>query len=184
MKGTQLRRFCYKSKANFKHYAPTILTWLGAVGVVTTAVLAVKATPKALQVLEAAKEEKGEDLSTLEKIDVAGPLYFPAALTCVATLACVFGANALNRKQQSALMSAYAMLDSTYKSYRRKVKELYGEDAANRVEEELEKETSLPDQKKILFFDIHMGEYFESECELVRLEDGLECFIVNTSSIF
>lgn len=184
MKGTTLRRFCYKSKANFKHYAPTILTCLGAVGTVATAVLAVKATPKALQVLEAAKEEKGEDLTTLEKIDVAGPLYFPAALTCVATLTCIFGANALNQRRQAALVSAYTMLDSTYKEYKRKVKELYGEDAAARVEEELEKETLPADQRKILFFDMHLGEYFESECELVRMEDGLECFIVNTSSIF
>ena len=183
MKGTTLRRFCYKSKANFKHHAPTILTWLGAVGVVTTAVLAVKATPKALQVLEAAKDEKGEDLTTLEKVNVAGPLYFPAALTGVATLACIFGADVLHRKQHQALMSAYALLDSTYRGYRRKVKELYGEDADKNVQEALEKE-QLKEPEKLLFYDMHLGEYFESECELVRFDDGLECFVVNTSSIF
>ena len=184
MKGTQLRRFCYKSKANFKHHAPTILTWLGAVGVVATAVLAVKATPKALQVLEAAKDEKGEDLTALEKINTAGPLYFPAALTCAATLACIFGSNALNKKRQAALMSAYTMLDSTYKEYRRKVRELYGEEADEKVRNELEKEAKLSETDKILFFDTSIGEYFESECELVVLDDGLECFVVNTSSIF
>lgn len=182
MKGTQLRRFCYKSKANFKHHAPTILTCLGAVGVVATAVLAVKATPKALQVLEAAKDEKGEDLTMLEKINVAGPLYFPAALTGVATLACIFGSNALNRKQQAALMSAYTMLDSTYKSYQRKVRELYGEEADTKVKEALEQD-ELVEPEKVLFYDMHLGEYFESEVELVRY-DGLECFVVNTSSIF
>ena len=183
MKGTQLRRFCYKSKANFKHHAPTILTWLGAVGVVSTAVLAVKATPKALQVLEAAKDEKGEGLTALEKVNVAGPLYFPAVLTGVATLACIFGSDALHRKQQAALMSAYTMLDSTYREYKRKVRELYGEEADVKVQEALEAE-SITSPDKILFFDMHLGEYFESECELVRLEDGLECFVVNTSSIF
>lgn len=183
MKGTTLRRFCYKSKANFKHHAPTILTCLSAVGVVTTVVLAVKATPKALQVLEAAKDEKGGDLTTLEKVNVAGPLYFPAALTGVATLACIFGSDVLHRKQQQALMSAYALLDSTYRGYKRKVRELYGEEADAKVQEALEQE-QLVEPNKVLFYDMHLGEYFESECELVRLDDGLECFIVNTSSIF
>ena len=182
MKGTTLRRFCYKSKANFKHHAPTILTCLGAVGVVATAVLAVKATPKALEVLEAAKDEKGEDLTMLEKVNVAGPLYFPAALTGVATLVCIFGSNAINRKQQAALMSAYTMLDSTYKSYRHKVRELYGEEADAKVQEALEQD-ELVEPDKVLFYDMHLGEYFESEVELVRY-DGLECFVVNTSSIF
>jgi hypothetical protein len=151
--------------------------------VVTTAVLAVKATPKALQVLEAAKDEKGEDLTMLEKVNVAGPLYFPAALTGVATLACIFGSDALHRKQHQSLMSAYALLDSTYKGYKRKVKELYGEEADAKIQEELEKE-KLVDSEKLLFYDMHLGEYFESECELVRFDDGLECFVVNTSSIF
>lgn len=183
MKGTKLRRFCYKSKANFKHNAPTILTWIGAVGVVTTAVLAVKATPKALQVLEAAKDEKGEDLTVLEKVNIAGPLYFPAALTCVATLACIFGSNAINKRQQASLMSAYTMLDSTYREYKRKVRELYGEEADAKIQEAIESE-EYPEPNKILFFDMHLGEYFESECELVKLDDGLECFVVNTSSIF
>lgn len=183
MKGTTLRRFCYKSKANFKHHAPTILTCLSAVGVVATAVLAVKATPKALQVLEAAKDEKGEDLTTLEKINVAGPLYFPAALAGVATMACIFGSDALHRKQHQALMSAYALLDSTYRGYKRKVRELYGEEADVRVQKSLEKE-ALEEPEKLLFYDMHLNEYFESECELVRFDDGLECFIVNTSSIF
>ena len=182
MKGT-LRRFCFKSKANFKHNAPTILACLGAVGVVATAVLAVKATPKALQVLEAAKDEKGEDLTMLEKINVAGPLYFPAALTGVATMACIFGSDALHKKRHRAVMSAYALLDSTYRGYKRKVRELYGEEADAKVQSELEKE-SLSNPDKILFYDMSIGEYFESECELVRLEDGLECFVVNTSSIY
>ena len=183
MKGTTLRRFCYKSKANFKHNAPTILTWLGAIGVVATAVLAAKETPKVLQVLEAAEDEKGEDLTVLEKLDVASPLYFPAVLTGTATLLCIFGSNALNKKQQVALMSAYTMLDSTYREYKRKVRELYGEEADEKIQQALEQAES-PKPDKVLFYDMHLGEYFESDCEFVRLDDGMECFIVDTSSIF
>ena len=84
----------------------TILTCIGAVGVVATAVMAVKATPKALERIEHAKEEKGEDLTVLETINVAGPVYIPAAVTGVATIACIFASNTLNKHQQAMLTSA------------------------------------------------------------------------------
>lgn len=53
--------------------ASTVLTCLGGVGVVVTSVMAVKATPKALEKLENAEQEKGEQLSKWEKVKIAGP---------------------------------------------------------------------------------------------------------------
>ena len=41
--------------------SPTILTCIGAVGVVATAVLAVKATPKALRLIEIAEDHRHDD---------------------------------------------------------------------------------------------------------------------------
>ena len=38
----------------------------------------VKATPKALSLLEQAKEEKGEELTKLETVKIAGPAYIPS----------------------------------------------------------------------------------------------------------
>ena len=46
-----------------KQNASTILTCIGATGVVATAVMVAKETPKALSLLEDAKEKKGEDKS-------------------------------------------------------------------------------------------------------------------------
>ena len=40
----------------------TVLTCLGGVGVVTTTVMAIKATPKALKKIETEEQEKGEEL--------------------------------------------------------------------------------------------------------------------------
>ena len=48
------------SKLFVKRNASTILTSVGGVGVVATSVMAVKATPKAIALLEQAKEEKQE----------------------------------------------------------------------------------------------------------------------------
>lgn len=123
-------------KAFFKRNGSTILTCTGAVGVVATTITAVKATPKALTLLEKAEEEKGKKLTKLEKVKVAGPGYIPAILIGTGTLACIFGADILNKKQQASLMSAYALLDSSYKEYKKKVKELYGDVVDEKIKSE------------------------------------------------
>lgn len=152
----------------------TILTCVGAVGVVATAVMAVKATPKALMLIEEAKAEKGEELTKMEKVKVAGPSYIPTIITGAATLACIFGSNVISKHQQATLMSAYALLDSSYKEYKNKVDELYGEEAGKRVREEIAKDkyagddVSVEDSKE-LFYDFYSGRYFESTKEDVLM---------------
>lgn len=160
------------AKLFFKRNASTILTCVGGIGVVATAVVAVKDTPKAMQIIEKAKEEKGEDLTTVEKIEVAGPAYIPAFAIGVSTLACIFGANALSKRGQASLVSAYALLDNSYKEYKKKVEELYGEGADERVKGEIardkydETDVSIEDEKQ-LFYDYFSERYFESTMEEV-----------------
>lgn len=150
----------------------TILTCIGAVGVVVTAVMAVKATPKALDRIEKAKEEKGEDLTKMEIVKVAGPGYIPTVVTGAATIACIFGSNVISKRQQASLMSAYALLDNSYKEYKKKVDELYGKEAGQKVREEIAKDKytgdhELVDNTKELFYDFYSGRYFESTMENV-----------------
>lgn len=128
-----MNKVLIKSKSFLSRNTSTILTVVGGVGVVATAVLAVKATPKALSAIEEAEAEKGEKLTKFETVKVAGPAYIPAAAVGVGTIVCVFGANVLNKHQQAALTSAYALIDSSYKEYKNKLKELYGEEAHNNI---------------------------------------------------
>ena len=158
------------SRLFFKRNSSTILTCIGGIGVVATSIMAVKATPKALTLLEKAKAEKGEDLTKLETIKVVGPVYIPAITTGVSTLICIFGANALNKHQQAALVSAYALADNSYKEYKKKVIDLYGEDVDRRVREELAKDNYEDadiqiGNDKILFYDDFSNRYFESTME-------------------
>lgn len=125
--------FLCHSKMFWNRNASTILTSIGGVGVIATAVMAVKATPKAIAFLEKAKDEKGEDLTKLEKVRAASPAYIPSLITGMSTIACIFGANALNKRQQAALMSAYALIDNSYKEYKSKLKELYGEETHQNI---------------------------------------------------
>lgn len=169
-----------------KRNASTILTCLGGVGVVATTITAVKATPKALRLIEEAEQKKGEELTKWEKVQVTAPKYIPAVLIGATTMACIFGANILNKRQQASLASAYAFLDQAYKDYRRKTVELYGkeqdEEIMNAIAIEkaedigvrgsylgtccdlaLEENNSEPQ----VFYDEHSGRYFESTVEQV-----------------
>ena len=166
-----------KTKLFFKRNSSTILTCVGSIGVVTTAVLAVKATPKAIRLLESAEEEKGEELTTLETVKIAGPAYIPAAITGVSTIACIFGANILSKCQQASLMSAYALIENSYKEYKNKLKVLYGDDADKEVTQEIVKDryedydVSVSDGKQ-LFFDYFSMRYFESTMEKVLIGEN------------
>ena len=156
-----------KGKQLIKRNASTILTCIGVVGVVATAVTAVRATPKVVKLLDACEAEKGASLTKSEVVQIAGPHYIPAILLGAGTIACMFGANTLNKQQQAALMSAYALLDNSYKEYKKKVEEIYGEEASSHIREEIAKDKYVDEDIKVedgkrLFYDEFSGRYFES----------------------
>ena len=181
-----MNNFLRQSQLFIKRNSATILTVAGGVGVVTTSMMAAKATPKAVRLLEEAKDEKKEELTTVEKIKMAGPVYIPTILMGTATIACIFGANILNKRHQAALMSAYVMIDSSYKEYRQKLKELYGEEVHEEIVNAIAVEKArdvginastfctnsrLTDDEAcgdpVLFYDEWSNRYFESTIEQV-----------------
>jgi len=98
---------------------PYILSGLSVVGVVATAVFSAKATAKALE--------------QVNERDDTWKCYIPTALIAIATAACIIGNGVLNRKQQASLISAYTVMATSYKRYREKTKELYGDDADKKI---------------------------------------------------
>lgn len=116
-----------------KRNSATILTCIGAAGVAATAVLSATQTPKALRLIEEAKEKKGEELTKVEVVKAAAPAYIPAVAVGGATIACVLGSNVLNKRTQASLASAYALVSSTYSKYKNKVKELCGEETHEKI---------------------------------------------------
>lgn len=173
-----MNKLLASAKLFFNRNGSTILTCIGGVGVVATSIMAVKATPKALYLLEQAKEEKGEELTVVEKIVTAGPSYIPAIVTGAATIACIFGANTLSRRNQAALASAYALLDRSYKEYKAKIKDIYGEDGERQVREAIvvdkyEDEGFEPATDKILFYEEFSSRYFEATMSQVLTAEYL-----------
>lgn len=127
----------HKSGLYIKKYSPVALSCIASVGVVVTAVVAVKATPKAVVKIHAdsRKNHDGDPYAYTKKEAVASAwkCYIPAVAIGASTIACIMGANALNRRQQAALTSAYALVQNSYKEYKDKLKELYGEEAHNAI---------------------------------------------------
>lgn len=127
----------HKSGLYIKKYSPVALSCIASVGVVVTAVVAVKATPKAVVKIHAdsRKNHDGDPYAYTKKEAVASAwkCYIPAVAIGASTIACIMGANALNRRQQAALTSAYALVQNSYKEYKDKLKELYGEETHNAI---------------------------------------------------
>ena len=165
-----------KAQYFLRKHSTTILTVAGATGVVVTSVLAVKATPKALLLLEEAKKEKGDELTPVEVVKAAWKPYIPTFLVGTSTIACIFGINYLSVKNQASLMSAYALLDSSYKEYQNKVKELHGEEADVNVKHELAKarldDALIVEEGNMMFFDYYSMNCFESTMENVLLAEA------------
>ena len=161
-----MNKLLSKTGCFFKKNVATILTGIGTAGVVITAVSAIKATPKALYSIEEAEKEKGDKLSNKEKIITTTHIYLPTIIIGVSTIACILGANVLNKKQQASLISAYALLQKSYNEYRDKVDELY--ENSSIVDKEIAKDVydntkpSVSSDEKCLFYDMFSKRYFES----------------------
>lgn len=176
-------------------WASTILTCIGTAGVVVTSVLTAKATPKAMKICEELRNEKvnnyEEEPTKLDYVKAAWKCYIPAIVAGASTITCIFGANVLNMKAQASLASAYALLDSSYKDYQKKVEELYGKEGSNHVRDEIikEKYDGVPEpmhEDEELFFDMNTMNYFTANIDDVihktviddGSEEGIECYCV------
>lgn len=158
--------------------SPAILTALGIVGVVGTTVMAVRATPKALRLIKAKKNELNTDeLTPAELVQTTWKCYIPSALVGAGTIACIVGIGVMDRRNQAALSSAYAMLNESYKQYRQAAKKVYGEDADNKIHAEMTKDAYVhtydmgfqvynmdmdPMSEHLLFYDLASKKYFNT----------------------
>ena len=140
-----------KAMFNVKKHSPEILIVAGIAGVVTSAVMACKATMKVNEVLaetkenidkvhdvmadqgisekEYSKEDSARDLAIIyAKAGVKlAKLYGPAIALGGLSLTAIVCSNNILRKRNVALAAAYTAIDTSYKQYRSRVIEKFGE---------------------------------------------------------
>lgn len=118
-------------KMAVSEHSPEILTGLGIAGMITTTVLAVKATPKALELIEDRKDELDiyptEKLPPVETVKATWKCYIPAAVTGVTSIACLIGASSVNAKRNAALATAYNLAATSLTEFKEATREVVGE---------------------------------------------------------
>jgi hypothetical protein len=177
MKGREiLYGMLLKSKERLVRRSPIILSCMAVAGVVATSVTAVRATPKAMTLLENGAALKGEELSGSEILRTAGPVYIPAIVMGVSTISCILGADIIGQRRLATVTGAYVLMDNAFREYRGKAKDLFGEDADTGIARAVEKDryvesgVTAPDGKRI-FYEEHYGKFFDrTEEEVIGAE--------------
>lgn len=156
--------------------SPEILIGFGLAGMLTSTVLAVKATPKALDILA---EQEDRELSKVDKVKLTWKCYAPAAIGYCASAACIIGANSVNTKRNAVLAGAYKISESALLEYRDKVKEVIGEEREKEIhakiaedrrckEPENQGNVILTGKGDVLCYDMYSGRYFKSEMDEIN----------------
>lgn len=167
-------------------FSPYILTGTAIVGVGTTAALAVKATPGAMEDLAKATEQKQIEtenpearLTKVEAIKVAGPHYIPAGISGVLTSGCMLMSTHISMKRAAGCAALAASAQQALNEYSDKVSEKFGKEKEKEVRDEIavDKMKKNPPTKGCvietgdgdqLFFFVPHNVWFRSSMEAVR----------------
>ena len=167
-------------KTAIKKHSPEILTGIGIAGMITPTVMAVRATPKALILIEERKEEIGaEKLEAMDMVKTTWACYIPAAITGTLSIACLIGASSVNARRNAALATAYTLSESALKDYQGKVIEMFGEKKNEAVKDAVAKdkveknpvvtrEVIITEKGNTLCYDAISGRYFKSDIEKIK----------------
>lgn len=183
-------------KAMNRH-SPEILTGIGIAGMITTTVMAVRATPKALKLIEKEKrvrnrllrecaEQTGDEncrqidsLGLADTIKVAWKPYIPATTIGIMSIFCLVGASSVNMRRNAALATAYTLSERAISEYREKVESEVGKKKASEIRDSIAQdkldqkpinntEVIITEKGDTLCFDVLTSRYFKSDIEKLR----------------
>lgn len=175
-----LSKICKNVKSATVKHSPEILTGVGIAGMITTTVMAVRATPKVIRLLDDEKRRQNVDkLEPADMVKTAWKCYIPAAVTGTVSVVCLIGASSVNARRNAALTAAYTLSESTLRDYQKKVIETIGEKKEQTVrdavaKERLEKnpvenkEVIITAKGETLCFDVVSGRYFKSDIDKLK----------------
>ena len=155
MKEKMMRLF-NNTKNGVQKHSPEILAGVGVVGTVASAVMACKATLKLDDILDECKETRDKIKEVAEnpryekdyspedaKKDLTvnyaqtamkvAKLYAPAVILGSASLGCLLASNDILRKRNAALSAAYMTVDKSFKEYRNRVAERFGDEVEKEI---------------------------------------------------
>lgn len=161
-------------------HSSEVLIGIGIAGFISTTVLAVKATPKAITLLDGKRAELSkETLTAAETIKTVWKCYIPATVSGVISISCILGSAALSHNQKAALAAAYTLSENSFSDYKEKALEALGEkkekDICDKVAEKHISENPVSNNEVVitgkgdtLCYDILSGRYFNSNIENIK----------------
>ena len=197
MNKPNLTKIANSVRTTLVKHSPEILTGIGITGMLTTVVLAVRATPMALVRISQAEDDKfnaqvdaGKDpetvndkLTALETIKATWKCYIPAAVTGTMSTVCLIGASSVSAKRNAALTTAYTLADAALKDYQEKTVETIGEKKEQAIRDAIAKDKLEKDpvtEKEVIItgsgttrcYDSISGRYFESDVQTIRTAES------------
>lgn len=188
MKKTNITSFIKSAQTILSKHSPEILTGLGIAGMVTTTILAVKATPKAVGKIKDYEDSilcDHEKIKPIDAVKLIWKYYIPAAVTGTVSIACLIGASSVNVRRNAALATAYKLSETALTEYKEKVVETIGEKKEKTIKDAIAKdhvEKNPVKQNDIIITgkgdtlccDKLFGRYFKSDIDkLKKIENEL-----------
>lgn len=154
--------------------SPHLLAGAAVCGVIGTTVLAVKATPKALEMIQEAETDEPKEI-----VKLVWKQYLPACVVGSVTIACIIGVDVIHNHRGAVLAGLYSLSENAMKEYQEKVIEKIGKNKDREIKDEIAKDKlkNNPDINKeiyltgsgdVLCFDAISGRYFRSDYEKIR----------------
>ena len=176
-----LKRTIKSAERVLTKYSPGILTGIGIAGMIGATFMAVKATPKALYLIETKKEESEvEELTPVETIKTCWKCYIPATLATVLSIICLIGASTVSAKRNAALATAYSISEAALREYQEKVVEVVGEKKEKAVRDAVAKDqierdpgtksevVIIDSNSNTLCYEPLSGRYFKSTIDKIK----------------
>lgn len=179
--------------------SPIILTVIGVVGTVGTAVLTHKAATKAERLILSTRSEMemAESIAFCDdrkaKLQVVWKVYIPPITSGAVTIGCIIMANRIGSKRAAAVAAAYTISEKAYSEYREKVIEKFGEQKERNMREELaqdqinrnpmeESNVVMVGTGDVMCCDLFSGRYFRSSVEeLKKAQNDTNYQVLNDS---
>lgn len=173
-----------KATRSFKNslvkHSPEIMVGIGIAGMISATIMAVKATPKAIRLIDEKKEElKVDKLASMDVIKTTWKCYLPTVLVSGGSIMCLIFASSVNLKRNTALATAYSLSESALQTYQQKVVEVIGEKKEQSVRDSIAQskiksspvsyqEVVIVEKGNTLCYESFTGRYFKSDIERIK----------------
>lgn len=122
-------------------HSPEILTGIGIVGTVATTIIAIKSTPKVNFIIDEATKDKGEDLTTKEKVKLYTKGYWKVILIGCLSITCFVASNYISNKHFNLLNTAYLASTEALSRYEKKTEEIVGKKKKEEIDAAIAKDS-------------------------------------------